>query len=264
MKRVLLIVAALFALNVSSRAQLMPSTVREIYDFAVGDTFMYYYESDIRGGSPNGNYRSRKTYIVIEKTIAPTNDSVKYLFEMQYEFVHVYYSTGSGIDTILNIFSNLDSFIVPPPFLDTCFYMFTNCCSSCCIDSSAVYLDSTFGGFRKTNEKQIDVCFAHSESNKFTSGIGNVQYHESNEDGLFGTYSQILVYYHKANGERWGTPYYFTIIGVEEKPTIHATLFPNPATEQIEISIPTDAVSKYENLLFNLYDVTGRNILKKA
>ena len=49
-------------------------------------------------------------------------------------------------------------------------------------------------------------------------------------------------------------------VGIEESPTLQASIFPNPASEQIEIAVPADAVSKYDNLLFSLYDVTGRSV----
>jgi hypothetical protein len=50
------------------------------------------------------------------------------------------------------------------------------------------------------------------------------------------------------------------VVGINKTNTINnASIFPNPANNQIEISIPPDAVSKYRNSIqFQLYDITGK------
>jgi len=48
--------------------------------------------------------------------------------------------------------------------------------------------------------------------------------------------------------------------GIEEKQTIDASLYPNPASEQVEISIPAEALLKHPSVVFQLFDITGKAI----
>jgi len=64
-----------------------------------------------------------------------------------------------------------------------------------------------------------------------------------------------LIYYHKANGSTWGTPFVSTgIANIADE--YHVAVYPNPAEEKFVVH--TDL---YQGLRFELYDVLSEQVM---
>jgi hypothetical protein len=51
------------------------------------------------------------------------------------------------------------------------------------------------------------------------------------------------------------------VLGINKKDAFnYTTIFPNPANEQVEISIPTEALSKHKSVQFQLFDIAGKAV----
>jgi len=256
MKQGLFIIAFIFSLHVNTRAQLMPSTVREVYDFAVGDTFEY-------SGGYSFNYPINPRYdihrfeIIEDKRVSLGNDTLYYTYRIK-EQRNPWGPPGiSYSETIeLRAYTNLDSFIIDTPQNDTCYFSDLLYCEQ----DDSVYIDTVKFIGRKINTTYSGVRSWGYSFSEFCEGLGAVYFGEFSEDPWWPQGYSDLIYYHKANGEQWGTPYYFTIVGIEEKQTINASVYPNPANEHVEISIPSVALSKHTSVQFQLFDIAGKAI----
>jgi hypothetical protein len=263
MKRLLFFIAFIFSLHINTQAQLMPSTVREVYDFAVGDTFQYRHYSFSSGAGLD--VTSYRFIIITGKSVSLNNDSIFYNYKevgkQTYYGSMTGYTTGYYIyNNQLLTYTNLDSFIIPDPINFNCALVCDTtfsapyCPQNMCYDS--VYYSNYWYDSSKIN-RQERADFEYASDIMYVNGLGIVKDYEASE----GYQNDIeLIYYHKANGELWGIAHYFVIVGIEEKQTINASIFPNPATSQIEISLPADAVTKYQSLQFQLYEITGRAV----
>jgi hypothetical protein len=71
------------------------------------------------------------------------------------------------------------------------------------------------------------------------------------------TYSEQLIYYHKANGGKWGSPFISTGIGNigEEYPV---SIYPNPAQGRFVVK-----ADLYQGVKLELYDVLSKVVLSR-
>lgn len=255
---------------------ILPSTVREVYNFSVGDTFMYGNStSRIGASSPCDSYSEKQTKIVLERAINANDDTITYKYERLRKRISMYCNVFYYQDTITEVYTNLDSLIVPEPSFDSCFIDYGNLyCSNCYIDTNFVFIDNNFkirpqtlwtsfsfdfDSLQKINCSIQYNCGWDFKGKVYADNLGLIYDYWGQES--VGTYYSELVYYHKANGEAWGTPNYFEIItGVDDKnqELLLATVFPNPIKDsKVNVVAPK---SYNSNLKFSLSDLAGKEI----
>ena len=123
-----------------------------------------------------------------------------------------------------------------------------------CYDSVAE--DATYN-FRKQNIHDDHNLGAWVET--FVAGIGLVSggyFIESQGDA----YSETLIYYHKANGETWGTPQYFILNGINDLEESAIKILPNPASSVFQIKLSR---APHQQTYFKLYDAVGKDVKKE-
>lgn len=206
-------------------SQLIPSTVGEVYNFEVGDSFLY-------EAWPPGQYVLPNYYwkIIIQKTISGNSDTIFY----------TYY--GNINDT----FYNLSSSVLRLPLADSC-----NLWGYCSFDS--VYVDSSKFG-RKANSIFRGYVGLGGDDTIYHEGLGMTRdCHFSDDLNLSGPCEE-MIYYHKASGQIWGLPLISDIIS-DQKPVQRITLFPNPVTGRFVLHYPFQLQSN-----FLLFDVLGNKV----
>ena len=251
MKKIyLLLIISVFSVRSFSQT-LIPSTIGEVYNFEVGDTF----ETNC-GFSPCPRPPSYYNMIIIESKYS-WGDSVIYIAKVNDVSSGTYscqISGGSSTHTDSLIYTLLDSSI----FWN---HYHANACDSngaCIYDT--VYIDSTRNN-RKSN-KHYDGGGGGGNETIYAEGLGVIKDGSWSEDFLWPQGDCQLMYYHKANGEKWGTPYYFIVAGINDlnEENLTAYIFPNPSsgTFQLQLSEPS-----HQQTYFKLYDALGREVKRE-
>jgi hypothetical protein len=211
-------------------------TVRQAYNFSVGDTFDYKYQTINDDFGWNFTNYGRK--VLIQKTVSVTLDTIFYGFGGPLS------SQVSEWDTI----TNLDSISIRQISIDT----------SIC-RGQYQFISSIYPG-HMSNTVQVS-CFEVDTSYTFTEGLGRTQYYYGQPDyngGGCDCYGEQLVYF--SNGTTSvGTPYYL-LLGVGLKKIalhIQIQLFPNPVANKCTLQLNGNS----EPLSASVLDITGREIL---
>jgi hypothetical protein len=241
-----------------SAQTLIPSTMREVYNFAVGDTFETQCERYNLGGTQGCNSNSIAMVIVLSRTDSP--DSIKYQMKRNNYFSwNCHYQYG-GTSTDSSLYTDVIILLDSSVFWDHAGHT-QGCDSFCVCFTDTFYVDSSLNN-RKINS-HFEGCPGWAGSGvAYADGLGMISNGFGSEDYMLEQGGCGLSYYHKANGEVWGTPLSFNIISdvkdVVDHNTIHA--FPNPAisslTIQSENTFPPQTT-------FQLFDLRGRMVLQQ-
>jgi hypothetical protein len=226
------------------------STIKQIYNLSVGDSFVYRasFNRNYSGGSCSFagytlstiiSYRLSGDSIIVgsyhfTKDTTPCCDAAC--------------GTNSGLTSfyLTNIYTQIDSLFSQQYTCDT-----TQ--SIQCFDS--VFITNSYN-FRKQNRyREVDLGFTDET---YADGLGLV--HQDNlEEDLGAETTLQLIYYHKASGEIWGHPQnLISSISRLSQPLLTANVFPNPAAESFNLKlseIPSEKVK------FELIDETGKILL---
>jgi hypothetical protein len=221
-------------------------TVRQIYNFSAGDTFEYH---DI-----SGNYWMD---IITTKENA-NNTSVTYTYTYN-ACLNCYYSNRDT--TLFNqseTFDDLDSVYYLPWF-----YQYARSPIGAAITDTSVSIQDNDTVWSATASTQVpyqedpgdswDTGWEYEEAS-FGIGLGLMS---SGSWGIYQGYDFELIYAHKANGQIWGTPYYFpTSINVPGERPLNLSVYPNPTNSVLQIE--TESKEDYE---LHLCDITGHQLL---
>ncbi|MES2620546.1 MAG: T9SS type A sorting domain-containing protein [Bacteroidota bacterium] len=245
MKRSLLV--AMFSMWMVCGAQISYPTVREVYDFAVGDTFQY------RRWTSFGTNLAYCRVILSRTDYA--NDSIVYLSKNIYT---------AFVDTSRLTIGVLDSAAYRQSFGNG-WNNFSTSISTYAGDTAyAAQAHTTITRYCDpiTGYKTFDL---HADY-QCAIGLGET-FISVNDSGTAGncaySWYEQLVYLHKTNGIIAGTPdsSLFTTIEEIRNPQFAIRISPNPATTSVTLQLEQTPSS---STTFQLFDVTGRMILQKS
>jgi hypothetical protein len=233
MKKILLLLFIVTSISVAKASDTL--TVRQVYNFNVGDTFDY--ENVIRNYDLEIYTTTFTRMIISQKTVSVNQDTI-------------IYNTNWVITNLdSTAVYQLDTFYRDPllwstgcTFFDTTTFIFEGKFSN---DIESIPLTTTESGYSYT------VTAGWGETDRYKSEISNngVDYNSDLTE---------LVYY--SNGtQTFGTPYY-TLEGVNNiSNTLNIDLSPNPTTGTLHLSL-SDVGQNYQ---FILTDLLGKEILSK-
>ena len=240
MKRTWLLI---FTLAVFSELRAFDTlTIRQIYNFEVGDTFDYSLHTTVSGnnnGIPTSTFLNTFSYIrniITGKTTS--SDSITYVISSRT------FNTGAvsvwQIDTILlthpdsiptdtqQIFSPTDS---PFPFINIGYQ------HTCSLFDSVhsivpVFRDSAYNEVAWGSQAPV---WGNSILQK---GLGMTYYYSTNNDGVdpIANNYYSLIYYSKGNTQV-GTPYYNSALGINDIANISTKIYPNPSAGRLNLSL---------------------------
>lgn len=251
MKHYILLLASCFAYY-QTIAQLQVSTIGDAYNFEIGDTFQYSIQTfnACNQGSP---VIECALDIVLEEIVTDkwvSNDTIYYKFKHNFlknkqtgYYAHYGYNvpesniprpfpwpkSTSDIIAIGNINTSIFS-VYPGAY--TCLPNAT-CADTVIIDSSK------FEGRKQSIKTSFRYTY-HNYKAYYADGIGTTYYYDDCQCGAYKRYT--LTFYHKTNGETWGT-YYTMAVGINDINNIPLLLFPNPANNLLRITTE-DAADK--------------------
>ena len=249
MKKTLLLLILLSAL-VSVRAS-DTLTVRQVYNFDVGDTFDY-----VNWGLISIPVTIPITYtrsIVVGKSI--TTDSIIYTIS--------HFPIDTFIDTTIVTHINnliLDTFLVTtlthhhgilPPFVNILGTDSTRGLT----DSSAFSPYSHIQSWDSTYNDIGSYCCESSNSDiRFAKGLGMTFYklgYGQNPDPIVVNFVSLI--YHANSQRSSGIPYYSQPNGFNDLKNANTHLYPNPTSDQLHLSIPK-ASQHYQFIISDLLD----------
>lgn len=239
--------------SVKSFSQLIPSTIGEVYNFEVGDTMEYYSETHLGDGFHSYAYG----YMLITITSKYSNgDTIKYSYQSSTQITSASFPYLASIEGPFFTGGNHNDYISPPLTLtkldSSIFIRFDYSCQNpFCFDSVA---ENAAYNFRKQNMHNDHNLGVWVET--FVAGVGLVSggyFIESQGD----SYGQTLIYYHKANGETWGTPQYFVLNGINNLEESSIKISPNPTSSIFQIKLSKEP---HRQTYFKLYDALGREV----
>ncbi|MCW3126314.1 MAG: hypothetical protein JWO03_1972 [Bacteroidetes bacterium] len=209
MKKTLLLVIFLSALYSARASDTL--TIRQVFNFNVGDTFDYrkYIES-VDYGFHTTTYKRK---VLLQKTYSTNNDTIFTL-----------YSISPGNITQLDTITNLDSFaVLKVPNQDTfCQYFYS-------------FDTSTYSGY--TSNTSNESCFENAIYYRFTDGLGITlkDLRWIGQSGVGTNYDiEELIYY--SNGVKIiGSPY--AVIGIRETIASNSliSIYPTPASDVLHL-----------------------------
>ncbi|MCB0807043.1 MAG: T9SS type A sorting domain-containing protein [Bacteroidales bacterium] len=247
-------------------------TMRDVYDFEVGDEYHY---STYYSASSESWWKNKIIDILGKEWIQ--NDQVKYTYRQEtwgYEGPPYYYDMFHFIDTVEKVYADIDtlindhlplqSYMIPTGTYDLLTYdiiqtdkyngrpvmitsndgysytSYNDCFTRWWFDSGVFYADYYIKGGGKL-------------SDNVTLDAGGYPY-SSRQD---------MVYFMKGD-EEWGTQLEPPVIGIDEHSGNHRTMlvYPNPAIGDIHFSTGGVPVSGLCN--FKLYDLNGRLLIDKS
>lgn len=234
MKRILLFV---FILSVYHAKASDTLTVRQVFNFNVGDTFDYVSSATYQY-FPNGNYpNSSNIYrlVITSKTFSYDSQTIYYTYNLP---------LSGHVDSF--IYHNLDSGIV---------YYDTLGRPGVAIAQLQTNIDS--------DNRIVNIIQAgttdYGYTNQYTQGLG-LTYSLSSEgnviDGMITSETRLFYYYQDSVGH--GIPYYNLPNGVNDIAyNVSINVYPNPTNGSLHISIP-DAVPISSRLI--LSDIIGQTV----
>ena len=189
------------------------STWGEIYDYETGDIFHF------AGGTytPYQWWEEwRKNHLITDKIFSIDSSSVTYTIfieKISRNFDYPDWVFASYYNDV--IYDNLDSFYV----------------------ADTIYYSSNYNG-RKISFSEFTVYMEKYDCDEYVDGCGHAYKYRSGWQPFWED-SSALVYYKKGD-EEWGTPN--IIVGIDEDimDGDHVMLFPNPASDKIQISLNND------------------------
>ena len=241
MKKILLLLSLTCILQINAQTMM---TIRNVYDFNVGDEF----QTTLNSGTPNA-----KRYKILTKYLSLNNDTVIYTRSFNNYFSSPNYSTtppqmvytySTGVDTIH--YTNLDTLISAQ-------YK-NNPNDSCNSSKDTLYNSSQYCGILVyQNISASGTCFeAQTRTNVFGKGLGQVIADYNYPAGF--THTRTNLFYYKKGSTVCGTPdsTLASINQIAEK-NISVKIYPNPANNKITIDA-NDVID------IKLFDVLGKQI----
>ncbi len=211
---------------------------RQVYEFQVGDSFLYAYSSQqiIPGSYPNtAQSHYYRWEVVTDKNVSLNADTFFYT-----GFWSANNSIITDLDTAAATYVTYNC--------DTQYYTFT---------------DTLPGTFLRVNTTFVD-CFESGYTVKYGEGLGEIYYYNGgNYDGTISIYQiKELVYFNKG-GQTWGTPVYN--VGITPNYTESGLLkvCPNPASDIVLVELTAIGLQEISVVII---DMQGKVILnpKKA
>ena len=240
MKKILLLL--FISLTISAIRASDTLTIRQVYNFNVGDTFDYQTKYVIQNAGPaSSSGGSYYRHLITGKSYSPDSSAVTYLIATLYPP-----SSSSRIDTV--IYLALDSSII---YIDTIHiplqaYQFTT-------------------GFDSNSLVSNTSRFYHTDlsvTKTFIEGLGiaDTYYGWGNISEPYGYYDTALIYYSKDTIIR-GTPFYQKIaLGINTKnDRIEMNISPNPTPGILHLSL----TGVNENFQFVLSDLIGKELISQ-
>jgi Secretion system C-terminal sorting domain len=231
MKIIIIIVAYLLCISGICFTQNQPPlTVREVYDFAVGDTFQYYLQGNCL------YYTGRTVQIVIlDKWYSAKKDTVFY--KQKYERYGVEYPSNRPIyidyerKELTISYTHLDSAIN---------YNFSKVNCPITNTQSRYCRDSIYNAYNKRNTYffKREIVATVGSTFEYSQGLGRTLNKSISEDPC-GNQTEELIYFHKVN-EIWGASK--PIISSDNTPSVYnkIKLSPNPAKGIIYLETEID------------------------
>jgi hypothetical protein len=217
-------------------------TVRQVYNFSVGDTFDYEYIIEDGDAGPNGTInKSYQRMVVQQISYSTQQDTIYYGFSFA-----PFYSGIQKWDTI----TDLDSLAVFQIKFDTTDF---TCEGQYSFDTS------TYSGY-ESNTLNI-FCFEQDTIYRFTQGLGRTEYHWCIPDfngAPADCYTEELVYF--SNGTTHvGTPYFLLEgVGIKEVSLpVQIELAPNPTEDNCILRLNNNS----ESVSASVLDITGREVV---
>ena len=227
------------------------STIGQIYNYSVGDTFEY----QVSTSRPSGGTSCRSAGYLLNTIIAynVSGNSITYRIAMiQTDTIHQPGCEASFSDTNTYTIYNIDSYFDQVFRCDT---NFTYNPYDSCYDS--IFQNSNYN-FHKQNHYHNPSFNYFDET--YADSIGLVSMDDIAEAGEQETRQQ-LIYFHKASGEIWGQSQAITTTVAVIQPEIWtAKIIPTPAAESFKLilsKLPTG------NLDFILSDGKGAHVFSK-
>jgi hypothetical protein len=191
MKRILLFLFILLSLSQARASDTL--TLRQIYNFNVGDTFDYEIIFGASAGYANFSGSYFEIYTIVGKNISANNDTITYTRLQVYPNVN-------QIDNL--IYYNLDSpvWITFDTLVDTPYFS---------IDTGRLNdgrITNTLN-YNNPNSYVTDYCEYGYGIGAFDTVFGTINYTlPDGDNNLYGNYNRILIYFSKGL-EEYGTPY---------------------------------------------------------
>jgi hypothetical protein len=241
MKKTLLLFILLSALASARASDTL--TVRQVFNFSVGDTFDYQYYHWVSFPPTTGfsatdylaNYGCSRQ--IVQNKFYSLDSSI---------VIYVIQNTNNYVDTLKYGF--LDSFIIAydtilPPS-DTIHSYNINYATDSTFSS---YFNSSFYQFYHGYQKGLGALYSEQTS------------HQYNSLGTGGTDDITRLVYYSKGTLRWGTPC-SVLAGINDViANKKVNLYPNPSSDQLHLSI-SDASQHYQ---FILSDLLGKELLSQ-
>lgn len=280
----ILCIVCLFAGELFAQSAL---TVRQVFDFNIGDEFHF-------STSSYGNYTSNggiRMYI-LDKTVSAANDTIMYQIHMNRFGQNINQQTGQLIDTVYqtriyeSTYYDLDSSLRqlsysnnPSSYLKyySLYYTYNTelanleynisqgLIDSSCINNFNLYFSDTlinwqldtvnhnsyFASYIENVNPNCNLFNMVSYSQRFAEGLGSVAFSESVSGGPYYGSSHNMVYYRKGTTEV-GTPI-DNLVPTEEITLPEFNIFPNPVSDVINLISGVDYIGSD----FTIYNLSG-------
>lgn len=225
MRKVLLFIVCILLLTTGRANDTL--TRREIYNFNVGDTFVYHHYGNDQNHQPPITYNYYSAQVVQGKYFSPDSQVVMYNWINPYTL-----NSWGSTHTDLDLFEILMHCHIDTAFGDP--YVF----------------DSLNGTDVTTNS--VSTCDANRYV--YALGLGEIEWYFAYYNLGQTEYNTRLVFFSK-DTIRWG--YYPLNLAINEPDPVNLFfLSPNPAADNVTISIDETMLGSTATI----YDITGRNV----
>jgi hypothetical protein len=206
----------LFPFFLQAQTGLKPLTVREVYDFNVGDVFEYEYILEFPSSTPNRFNKQWFSQKIIAKTALP--DKLIYTIEEKTKTDDNQLYNRTFQDTIVNLDSSIFTQL-PRPLVDEKVPI------NWIVRKDSTFLSSDFDGGIMSLHKiktMVSVSGGYSESMAFMKGLGIVTNSASNLYPVdhYGQSIEINLVYYQKGTKKWGTAIDFTLKIVPYEPMV--------------------------------------------
>lgn len=222
-------------------------TVREVYDFGIGDVYQYRWTTYNYQGFNGVTVNAYTTYTLIARN-TQTNQLVYTWHRLEESKYTTGMSGGTNYknDTVVTSYTKLDSSVLLTSLQahDT---LVLPPCNYCHVDS--IYTSAAHNGRTIVHHYQGDAMA--SGYTTWGQGLGLVIGHLMSEDGGMEQGADELVYYRKANGETWGDLYVINYVGISDnkldnKPIIYSN------SGMVMASLPSAPLASTSFTIYNL------------